>query len=159
MNFVIFFFFIDKFPRLMINECILKLYCHSLNRQNAFLLTFKNISILSNCKKKKKKKHLMLTCFYRWNVYQSTRIYLRSTRMQNKAGWWMKKRQVDILFLFLLFFVVVGFLVGFFKIQNSYAWTIYCQLEVNKHKFFCCKLVTIGLPKTQIASYISKLAK
>lgn len=156
MNFVIFFFFIDKFPRLMINECILKLYCHSLNRQNAFLLTFKNISILSNCKKKKKKT-LDVNLFLQMKCL-SINSYLLEINSDAEQSWLMDEKTTGWFFIFIIF-VVVGFLVGFFKIQNSYAWTIYCQLEVNKHKFFCCKLVTIGLPKTQIASYISKLAK
>lgn len=155
MNFVIFFFFIDKFPRLMINECILKLYCHSLNRQNAFLLTFKNISILSNCKKKKKT--LDVNLFLQMKCL-SINSYLLEINSDAEQSWLMDEKTTGWFFIFIIF-VVVGFLVGFFKIQNSYAWTIYCQLEVNKHKFFCCKLVTIGLPKTQIASYISKLAK
>lgn len=86
-----FFFFIDKFPRLMINECILKLYCHSLNRQNAFLLTFKNISILSNCKKKKKKKTLDVNLFLQMKCL-SINSYLLEINSDAEQSWLMDEK-------------------------------------------------------------------
>lgn len=106
-----FFFFIDKFPRLMINECILKLYCHSLNRQNAFLLTFKNISILSNCKKKKKT--LDVNLFLQMKCL-SINSYLLEINSDAEQSWLMDEKTTGWFFIFIIFCCCCWFFGGFF---------------------------------------------